>query len=201
MADAALRAAPSGTNAGGGGGWLAQQHLWRWAAARFRMGTAGDAPPGRRPLKDIPAVVLQALTKNVASIWAGMPPSVAGLFAAKAANKGRWWMYVPFLLHVLARGVQRPSALVPGTRAALDGHGTLVPDTMLRQLRTVAAATGAVVRGRPSLEACPQLAKDSAAVPAAGKGPRGRAGCHGRRRRCPQPRILGLFYRRRGRHC
>ncbi|KAK1869720.1 hypothetical protein I4F81_012187 [Pyropia yezoensis] len=106
---------------------------------------------------------------------AAMPPSVAGLFPATPVKKRRWWAYVPFLLHVLNVGVGSPYALIPGARAVLHGHGTLVPDRMLPLLRAVSAATGVGVRGHPSLRAWPELRTGGAAVLAAMAGVGGRA--------------------------
>ncbi|KAK1857419.1 hypothetical protein I4F81_000038 [Pyropia yezoensis] len=106
---------------------------------------------------------------------AAMPPSVAGLFAATPVKKRRWWAYVPYLLHVLNVGVESPDALIPGARAVLHGHGTLVPDKMLALLRAVSVATGVGVRGHPSLRAWPELRTGGAAVLAAMAGVGGRA--------------------------
>lgn len=82
---------------------------------------------------------------------------------------------MPFLHHVLNVGVESPYALIPGARAVLHGHGTLVPDKMLALLRSVSVATGVGVRGHPSLRAWPELRTGGAAVLAAMAGVGGRA--------------------------
>ncbi|KAK1859289.1 hypothetical protein I4F81_001886 [Pyropia yezoensis] len=164
----ALATSPAATAApAGGSAWDTERRLTRWAAARFRAGTADKATPGRRGLDGVPQHLVQALAQRVAVMRAAMPPSVAGLFPATPVKKRRWWAYVPFLLHVLNVGVGSPYALIPGARAVLHGHGTLVPDKMLALSRAASAATGVGVRGHPSLRPWPELRTGGAAVLAA----------------------------------
>ncbi|KAK1865938.1 hypothetical protein I4F81_008460 [Pyropia yezoensis] len=152
-----------------------ERRLAQWAAARFRVGTADKATPGRRGLDRVPQHLAQALAQRVAVMRAAIPPSVAGLFPATPAKKRRWWAYVPFLRYVLNVGVESPYDLIPGARAVLHCHGTLVPDKMLALLRAVSVATGMGVRGHPSLRAWPELRTGGAAVLAAMAGVGGRA--------------------------
>lgn len=121
-----------------------KRQLARLAAARFSSGTAGKAARGRR-LKGVLDALLDALAREIARIWAVVPASAAALFRATAARMGRWWLHVPFLLHVLTGGVKRPYALIPGARAALHAHGTLVPAKMLALRRAVSNASCAPV--------------------------------------------------------
>ncbi|KAK1857934.1 hypothetical protein I4F81_000548 [Pyropia yezoensis] len=163
------------TQKSGSSAWDTERRLTRWAAAFFRAGTADKATPGRRGLDGVPQHLVQALAQRVAVMRAAMPPSVVGLFPATPVKKRRWWAYVPFLLHVLNVGVKSPYALIPGARAVLQGHGTLVPDKMLALLRAVSVATGVGVRGHPSLRGWPELRTGGAAVLAAMAGVGGRA--------------------------
>ncbi|KAK1866139.1 hypothetical protein I4F81_008659 [Pyropia yezoensis] len=158
----AATAAPAG-----GSAWDTERRLTRWAAARFRTGTADKATPGRRGLDGVPQHLVQALAQRVAVMRAAMPTSVAGLFPATPVKKRRWWAYVPFLFHFLNVGVGSPYALIPGARAVLHGHGTLVPEKMLALFRAVSVATGGGVRGHPSIRAWPELRMGGAAVLAA----------------------------------
>ena len=171
-AEAVLLATPAAAD-GAAAGVNYKLKLARSAAVRFSAGTAGRATRGRR-LKGVPDAVPAALETEVSTLWANVPASAAALFPVTAARSRRWWLYVPFLLHVLTVGVQRPYSLVPGARAALHAHGTMVPAKMLALLRTVSAATGAPVRGHASLRAWPELTQDGAAVLAAMAGVGGR---------------------------
>lgn len=164
-ADAVLNAAPA-ADCGGTANANYKRQLARLAAARFSAGTAGKAARGRR-LKGVPDALLDALAREMARIWAAVPASAAALFRAMAARMGRWWLYVPFLLHVLTGGVERPYALIPGARAALHANGTMVPAKMLALVRAVSNASCAPVRCRRGLRAWPELTQGGAAALAA----------------------------------
>lgn len=164
-ADAVLNAAPA-ADCGGTANANYKRQLARLAAARFSAGTAGKAARGRR-LKGVPDALLDALAREMARIWAAVPASAAALFRAMAARMGRWWLYVPFLLHVLTGGVERPYALIPGARAALHANGTMVPAKMLALVRAVSNASCAPLRCRRGLRAWPELTQGGAAALAA----------------------------------
>lgn len=84
-------------------------------------------------LDDLPPSVRSAAVMHIAAARATTQPS--HLFPVRSADAlaARWWRYLPFLIAVLRKRVDKPFSLVPGASVSLHRHGT-VTKAMLTQV-------------------------------------------------------------------